>query len=120
MKEGKLLGNVISKEVIRIDPSIVENIQKIDIPRNQKEIQSFLGKVNLMRRFITNYVDVVKHITNMLRKGNHIKWTVYAKQCFTDIKKALIEAPILIHPNFAKEFMIFYFASKHTIVGVLL
>ena len=55
MKEGKLLGHVISKEGIRIDPSRVVAIQKIDILRNKKEIQSFLGKVNFLRRFITNF-----------------------------------------------------------------
>lgn len=56
----------------------------------------------------------------MLRKENCIKWIVEAKQSFVDIKKALTEAPILVSPNFSKEFMIFSFASEHTIAGVLL
>ena len=73
-----------------------------------------------MRRFITNIVEVVKYITNMLRKYSSIKWIVEAKQSFYDIKKALTKALMLVSPNFAKEFMIFSFASEHTIVGVLL
>jgi hypothetical protein len=120
MKGGELLGDVISEEGIKIDLSIVASIQKIDIPRNKKEIQSFLGKVNFLRRFITNFAEVVKHITNMLRKDNGIKWTVEAKQSFADIKKVLTEAPVLVSLNFAKEFMIFSFALEHTIIGVLL
>ena len=59
MKEGKLLGHVISIKGIRIDPSRVAAIQKLDIPRNKKEIQSFLGKVNFLRRFITNFDEVL-------------------------------------------------------------
>ena len=43
-----------------------------------------------------------------------------ASNIFSDIKKALTEAPVMVSPNFAKEFMIFPFASKHTIAGVLL
>ena len=39
MKEGKLLGHIISKEGIRIDPDIMAAIQKIGMPRNKKEIQ---------------------------------------------------------------------------------
>ena len=32
MKEGKLLGHIISQEGIRIDPKRVEEIHKIDLP----------------------------------------------------------------------------------------
>ena len=36
MDEGKLLGHIISKEGICIDPAQVEAIQKIDFPRSKK------------------------------------------------------------------------------------
>ena len=42
LEEGKLLGHIISKDGIKIDPSRVEAIQKIDIPRTKKEVQSFM------------------------------------------------------------------------------
>ena len=38
MQEGKLLGHIISKEGIRIDPYTVATIQNISMPRNKKEI----------------------------------------------------------------------------------
>ena len=56
----------------------------------------------------------------MLRKDNGIIWTSKAKQSLADIKKALIEGPVMISPYFTKDFMIFSFASEHTIAGVLL
>ena len=87
---------------------------------SKKEIQSFLGKVNFVRRFIPNFAEVVKHITKMLRKGADFKWTAEAKKSFEEIKKALTQAPVLISPDFTKEFLIFTFASEDTIVGVLL
>lgn len=90
------------------------------MPRNKKEIQSFLDKVNFLRRFITNFADVVKYITNMLIKDSNFKWSVEAKKYFSDIKKALTKAPVLVIPNFSKDFMIFSFASKHTTAGVRL
>ena len=70
MEKGKLLGHIISERGIKVDPDRVAAIQKIGLPRNKKEIQSFLGKVNFLRRFITNFVEVVKYINNMLRKDN--------------------------------------------------
>jgi hypothetical protein len=73
MKEGKLLGHIVSAERVRIDPSRVEAIQTLSLPRSKKEVQVFLGKINLLRRFVSNFVELVKHITSMLRKGNEVK-----------------------------------------------
>lgn len=53
--EGKLLGHIVSKHGIRIDPKRVGAIQTIKLPRTKKEIQSFLGKVNFLRRFVLNF-----------------------------------------------------------------
>ena len=45
MKEGKMLGYIISQEGIRIYLNTVEVINKIELPRNKVEVQSFLGRV---------------------------------------------------------------------------
>jgi hypothetical protein len=95
MEEGKILGNIISKEGIKIDPSRVEGILKIGTPKRKKEVQSFLGKVNFLRRFIPKLVEIIKYITNILNKGNEIKWTSESRKSFEDIKVALTKAPIL-------------------------
>ena len=49
MQEGKLLGHIVSPEGVKIDPTRVEAIQILRIPRNKKEVQSFLGKINFLR-----------------------------------------------------------------------
>ena len=64
--------------------------------------------------------EIIKYITNMLRKGNEIKWIHEARKLFEDIKVELTKAPVLSSPNFAKDFILFSFASEHTIAGVLL
>jgi hypothetical protein len=53
--EGKLLGHIISKDGVKIDPSQVESIQNIPLPRCKKVVQSFFGKINFIRRFIPNF-----------------------------------------------------------------
>ena len=119
-EEGKILGHIIFERGIKIDRDRVASIQQIGLPKNKKEIQSFLGKVNFLRRFITNFVEVVKYINSMLNKDNTFQWSKEAKQSFINIKKALSEAPVLVSPNFGKDFTIFSFASEHTMAGVLL
>ena len=102
LTSGKLLGHIISKYGIKIDPNRVNAIQKVDFPRSRKEIQSFLGKVNFVRRFTPNFAEIVKDITRMLKKGAKIKWKTEAKHSFEEIKKALTQAPVLISLYFSK------------------
>eukprot|EP00253_Pinus_taeda_P019966 PITA_19966 len=56
----------------------------------------------------------------MLKKDSKVKWTVEAKQAFEEIKTALTRTPVLTSPRFDRDFIIFSFASEHTIADVLL
>jgi hypothetical protein len=120
MKEGKLLGHIVSQDGIKIDPKRVEAINTINIPRNVKEIHSFLGKIIFLRRFIPNFAKIMKLITDMLKKNSEVKWTAEAKAMFAHIKKVISEAPVLASPDYIKYFLIFSFTFEHTITVVLL
>jgi hypothetical protein len=56
----------------------------------------------------------------MLKKNSEVKWTKDAKASFAHIKKFIVETPVLASPDYLKEFLIFSFASEHTITAVLL
>ena len=56
----------------------------------------------------------------MLKKDAEIKWTDQERNYFEDIKKAIMEAPTLISPDYTKGFYIFSFASYDTVAVVLL
>jgi hypothetical protein len=71
----------------------------LSLPRSKKEVQNFMGKINLIRRFVSNFIELVKHVTTMLRKGNEVQWIVESMDSFNQIKKALTEAPVLISPD---------------------
>jgi hypothetical protein len=86
----------VSVEGVNIDPSRVEALQTLSLPRSKKEVQAFLGRLNFLRRFVSNFAELVKHITAMLRKGNEVKWTAEPREYFSQIKKALTKAPVLI------------------------
>ena len=51
LEEGKLLGHIISKDGIRIDPERIQAILQIPHPRNIKELQAFIGKINFLIHF---------------------------------------------------------------------
>jgi hypothetical protein len=92
---------------VRIDPKRVEAIKSLSLPRSKKDIQSFLGTINFIRRFIANFAELTKHITSMLRNNSEVKWIEEAKHSFNAIKEAIMTTPLLISPDFEKEFYIF-------------
>ena len=53
--EGKLLGYIISKKGISIDPERIESISHIPLPHNKKSMQSFMGTINFVRRFVPDF-----------------------------------------------------------------
>jgi hypothetical protein len=56
----------------------------------------------------------------MLKKDSEVKWKSEAKASFQCINKLIRETPVLASPDYTKEFLIFSFASEHTIAAVLL
>lgn len=49
-----------------------------------------------------------------------MKWIEAARRSFEAIKKAIMEAPTLVSPDYTKDFYIFSFASYDTLAAVLL
>ena len=89
MEEGKILGNIISRDGINIDPQRVSAIQKVEEPRRKKEEKPFIIQVNFLRRFIPIFAEILMNITNMLKKYHEIKWTTDARRYFREIKQAI-------------------------------
>jgi hypothetical protein len=118
MEEGKLLGHIVSAKGVRIGSCRVEAIRTLSLPRSKKEVHAFLGKINFLRRFVSKFAELVKHIIAMLKKGNEVKWTAEPKEYFVQIKRALTEAPMLISPDYSKDFLIFSFTSFDIIAAV--
>jgi hypothetical protein len=118
--EGKLLGHVASPGGVSIDPKRVQSIKYVRPPVNKKALQSFLGKINFIRRFVPNFDERIKPLSALVKKDVAFRWGNEADRSFEDIKNAISQAPVLISPNFSRDYIIFSFASQDTIAGVLM
>lgn len=58
--QGKLLGHIVCKEGIYIDPERVKSINELNPLTSKKGVQSFFGKINFVRRFVHDYESIVK------------------------------------------------------------
>ena len=53
VKTGKLLGFIVSDQGIEVDPDKAKAIQEMSAPKTEKEVRSFLGRLNYIARFIS-------------------------------------------------------------------
>jgi hypothetical protein len=67
---GKFLGFVIHEHGIEIDPDRIKSIRNVGPPTCKVEVQKFLGKVNYLRRFISNLARKINAFTPILRLKN--------------------------------------------------
>lgn len=67
LEEGELLGHIISKYGIRIALDRIQVMLQVPHPRNIKELQAFIGKINFLRRFIPNLAELIRLLNSTLR-----------------------------------------------------
>ena len=65
---GKLLGFMVSKRGIEVDSKKVKAIVSMSTPRNLKQLRSLQGKINSIRRFISQLGDKCRPFTYLLKK----------------------------------------------------
>jgi hypothetical protein len=68
MKQVALLGHVISKGGISMDPSKVQDVLSWNEPTSVGDIQSFLGLAGYYRRFIERFSKISKPMTKFSRR----------------------------------------------------
>uniref|UniRef100_A0A2N9EHV9 Uncharacterized protein n=1 Tax=Fagus sylvatica TaxID=28930 RepID=A0A2N9EHV9_FAGSY len=83
---GKLLGFIVSGRGIEIDPAKVQAIRSMPAPKTEKEIRSFLGRINYIARFIAQLTATCEPLFKLLRKDVKIKWTEDCQKAFDKIK----------------------------------
>ena len=69
---------------------------------------------------MTNFTEISRPISKILKKGSEIKWDGDPSVSFHKIKQAIKDAPFLRAPDYGKPMHIFSFASVHTVATVLL
>lgn len=88
------------------DPEKLRVIQHWPIPNRVKDVRNFLGMAGYYRRFVAGFGVISKPLTNLMRKGQLFVWNSDTQQAFEALKAALVQAPVLAIPNFAKLFVI--------------
>jgi hypothetical protein len=113
------LSYVIFPDGIFMDKSKVETIQCWATPSSVKDVQRFLGFANFYCRFIKGYSKITTPLTTLTCKDKPNSWNSTAQVAFDTLKMAFTSAPILIHPDPAKPFIVETDASDFALGAIL-
>jgi hypothetical protein len=74
VEQGKLLGFIVSKYGMIIDLERTQDIAKLSPPSSKNAMQSFLGKINFVRRFVPSFSEMVRPLQNLIKKDLQYRW----------------------------------------------
>ena len=119
VNEGIVVGHKISEQGIDVDKAKFDAIERMSCPRDIKGIRSFLGHAGFYQRFIKDFSEISRPLTNLLQKDVPFVFYDDCVEAFETLKKALISAPIVQPTNWNLPFEIMCDASDYAI-GVVL
>ena len=119
LSEVMFLGHVISAEGISVDASKVDAIVAWEVPKNVRDIRSFLGLASNNRRFVEGFSSIARPMTQLTKKGVPFEWSPACQASFDLLKQKLTSAPVLALPEGTEDFVVYTDASSSGLGCVL-
>jgi hypothetical protein len=93
------LGVIISHNKVKMDPVKVAGVADWPTPAGKKEVQSFVGFINLYRRFISDFSHHARALFNLTMKDVRFIWGLPQEDSFMKLKELVTSSPVLVLPN---------------------
>ena len=113
----KFLGFMVLQKGIEVNPDKIQAILNMEPPKNVKEVQSLIGQVATLKRFVSKVTDKCFPFFKVLRKA--FEWMDECRNDFQNLKVYLTTAPLL-SPSIPSEELYLYLAvSPHAVNSAL-
>ncbi|CAN6687784.1 unnamed protein product [Malus baccata var. baccata] len=119
VKQGIVLGHIISEKGIEVDKSKIDLVRYLPSPTSMREVRSFLGHAGFYRRFIKDFSKIAQPLYRLLQKEVSFEFNEACEQAFNHLKDLLTSAPIITPPDWSIPFELMCDASDYAIGAVL-
>ncbi|GJU08669.1 reverse transcriptase domain-containing protein [Tanacetum coccineum] len=119
MTEGIVLGHKVSSAGLEVDKEKIKVIAKLPSPTNVKAARNFLGHARFYRRFIKDFSKIFCPMTKLLEKDSVFDINEECIKAFETLTEKLMNAPIMVSPDWSQPFELMCDASDFAIGAVL-
>ncbi|KAM2449745.1 hypothetical protein PS1_019816 [Malus domestica] len=119
VKQGIVLGHIISEKGIEVDKSKIDLVRQLPSPISVREVRSFLGHAGFYRRFIKDFSKVAQPLCRLLQKEVAFEFTKECTASFNQLKELLTTTPIIVPPDWSLPFELMCDASDYALGAVL-
>ena len=89
------VGHLLTSEGLKPSPSRVEALENMDTPQNREELQTFLGIMVYLGKFVPNLSKITAPLRELTEKGVAWSWESRQKQAFKEAIRVATRAPVL-------------------------
>ena len=118
---GNFLRFLVHSQGIEVDKNKAKAMLEARPPRNKKELQSLICKVNFLRRFIANSARKMKAFSPLLRlkSTEDFIWSEEQQKAFNQIKESLSNPLVLTPAAFYRPLKIYILITDDSINSLL-
>lgn len=117
--EVEFVGHLVSAEGVKPLEDKLRIIQKLEKPRNIKQLRRFIGMISFYRKFVRKFSQLIYPLNELLKKNVKWKWDVSHQYAFEKIKEAFQRCIVLQHPDVTKPYVVRCDASGSVIAAIL-
>ena len=114
---GKFLGFMVSRRGIEANLKKVRAILEMSSPKTVKEVQSLIGRVAALNRFVSKATDKCLPFFKKLKRA--FVWTKECETAFQELKRYLSN-PLLLSPSKEGEDLFLYLVVSIMIISATL
>ena len=92
----KYVGFILDTEKgIRMDPEKIKAVRDWKTPTTLRGLRAFLGFANFYRKFIAQFSQIARPLTDLTKKNTKFYWSKAAETAFQTLKELFVQEPIL-------------------------
>ncbi|KAL5843565.1 hypothetical protein ACOSQ4_009523 [Xanthoceras sorbifolium] len=119
VSSGKFLGYLVTKRGVEANPYQLQSIMDLRSPKSIKDVQKLTGRLAALNRFISKSSEKCKHFFDVLRKSKSFDWNQTSEDAFQNIKRYLVDPPLLSKPKEGEKLLLYLAVSETAISAVL-
>jgi hypothetical protein len=119
VRQGKILGYLVSHRGIEANPTKIQTIINMMPPRSTRDVQRLTGILAALNRFISKSTERSLPFLKTLRGAKDFAWGPEQAAAFTSLKQHLSELETLTSPDPSLPLLLYVAASPHAVSAAL-